>query len=538
MNKNFKDGFIADRVYDYAVLTGEKEPDKPGYVNFKNSELALDVLHKHIHGTGNIAIHCDVDMDGVGSGYILYCFLRSQGAINRTGFMINRDKSHGITDKHVEYTLNNKVDLFIILDSSTNEIEKIKRMNCDVLVIDHHEVLCNEQYMKTAGGVCIVVNNMLDNENIEWFNNTVKCDCFESSENIDKYIANSNMSCGLVLYELLRLYEIAYKVEPVLEKMMLYQWVGVTLITDMISLNTPRNQWYIEKTVYNMDTELCLGILMEEINKWQVKLDKSFISFNLAPIINGAIRAGESHKALDVILHKPKDILLLKTYLDKQVEVLEGFKDDITEGSTYVLKSINNIGLLQNYTGVIATKLCKETNKNAIVFGNYGEASSGSFRGRINGVDYRKAFEICDGVEYAQGHATAFGFKARTKELERIMDSVAKIEGLVIRRNYITLGNMDEEDKGIYHIEDIKEFKRQGLLWRLSIANAKLSSNEIINIVVKNKGYIPCENKGRALIYDIEGLRCIAFEELYTRLIEIYVEYTNEIKIYARNRQF
>jgi len=42
------------------------------------------------------------------------------------------------------------------------------------------------------------------------------------------------MSCGLTSYELYRLYSVAYKLGPMLENMMLYQWSAVTLFTDAI----------------------------------------------------------------------------------------------------------------------------------------------------------------------------------------------------------------------------------------------------------------------------------------------------------------
>jgi len=66
------------------------------------------------------------------------------------------------------------------------------------------------------------------------------------------------MSGALVLYEVLRVYERIYKVGKIIENAMLYQWVGVTLLTDAVVLGITRNQWYIDKTMGNMDVEVGL----------------------------------------------------------------------------------------------------------------------------------------------------------------------------------------------------------------------------------------------------------------------------------------
>lgn len=71
----------------------------------------------------------------------------------------------------------------------------------------------------------------------------------------ENYTIDSDMSGALVSYELLRHYENKFCNYSILEKRMLYQWVGVTLISDAIKTGNARNQWYMEKTVHNMEVE-------------------------------------------------------------------------------------------------------------------------------------------------------------------------------------------------------------------------------------------------------------------------------------------
>ena len=54
-------------------------------------------------------------------------------------------------------------------------------------------------------------------------------------------------------------------------------------------------------------------------------------------------------------------------------------------------------------------------------------------------------------------------------------------------------------ERGKYHISDIDEFKRQGLLWQLAVANSKLSSEESISIVALSRNLQFIEQKGSSI---------------------------------------
>ena len=53
------------------VITGEEHPRKPDMIAFNNTVAALDLIHNHLSKHSKIAVHCDVDMDGIGCGYII-----------------------------------------------------------------------------------------------------------------------------------------------------------------------------------------------------------------------------------------------------------------------------------------------------------------------------------------------------------------------------------------------------------------------------------------------------------------------------------
>jgi len=116
---------------------------------------------------------------------------------------------------------------------------------------------------------------------------------------------------------------------------------------------------------------------------------------------------------------------------------------------------------------------------------------------------------------------------------------MVEIEKGHIDEYYLTAGNVDIKLRGRYHITDMERFKRAGLLWRLGIANSRLSTNESIDIITLNTFDEPVKisASGKAFYYNILGIHCMAFEELSTKYIKLYAEFTNELKIYARNME-
>lgn len=511
--------FLEDKFENSDIIKGLQAVTKPSECYFKNYDKALDMLHNHLNNSNKpIVVHCDVDVDGIGSAYILDRFIQGLNKIHRVGYIINKEKEHGIKDNQVDYLNKLDIGLLVILDSSTNELDLIKKLNCDVLVVDHHEILHTELQGKTATGEYIIINNMATNEE-------------------HNYIADKDMSCGLVLYELLRLYENTYSIS-LLEDSKLYQWVGVTLFTDAIKLANDRNQYYIDKTINQYNMEHTLKILLESLSRYDKFLSKTFISFTLAPRINKSIRAGATKEILSTILRTPEKITDFIEYDTKQKEILEYIlsnlesnKLDIISSEGYNILDISNTEIPKSYNGVIASKLLDITHKSTAV-GREETANIivGSFRGLNDNIDYRMEFEK-NGV-YAQGHSLAFGFKAHKNKLIQILDNINHIE---YQKRYLTAGDMPDHLKGIHHIDSMDKFKKEQSLLELAIANSRLSTREAVEIYLLNNKDIKVEWREKYGICNVLGLECKVFEEPVTEWLKLYIEYRDTIDIYLRN---
>ena len=540
--------FLMDK-WELKSVTGDAKSDKPPFCVFNNLSLALKMLKKHVDNNSKMCLHTDVDVDGIGTTYILKKALENLGSNNHI-LLINKDKVHGIQQKHVDYFKINSIDLMIITDSSSNEIDIIKQFNCDVLCIDHHDLLHRDLSGKCNDGIheYIIVNNTIENNNQEQDNLWLRSKNISSFEQLNNYVGDKDMSCGLVVYELLRIYCECFANPKLLENLMLYQWVGITLITDVINTLNERNQWYLDKTSFNMDVEPSLRIMMQAISSFKVTLDKSYIGYTFAPLINKAIRAGASNVALSTVINNPSGILNLQQYAQLQKEVIEKVcnvvtVDEIT-GNRILLPrkftqpavslDIGQFEVSPNYSGVIASRLSGDNRKNAAVYIMEDGLCRGSFRGKYKNVDYRDYFEKSSTDIYAQGHPGAFGFKLKEEQLKNLMDNISSIEPTGEERPWLTAGNMRPEEYGKYHINSIDEFKRQGYLWRIAIGNSKVTSNDEINIRVKASDVVLKSTKGKLFIYDVLGMECKAFNLLEGEYFNVYVEYTNEINMFIR----
>lgn len=530
---------ILHEIWGNSVVTGDVKADKPDLLAFINTFSALDIIDKHCsRKESKIAIHCDVDVDGIGTGYILGKTLQSLYGVKPI-YVINKEKEHGVQQKHVDFFAKNPIDLMLIVDSSTNEIDIIKQFNCDVVVIDHHEVRVPLSELNGAtskeGCKYTIVNNTIENlEDIEincWVDRVRQ----KTGKSIQRHDGDDRMSCGLVVYETLRILCDALGIDKLLENLRLYQWVGVTLFTDSITLNVPRNQWYIENTVMSQETETTLWKLLSQLNRFKAALDKTTISYTIAPVINKAIRAGHSGDALSCVVYNPSKVLSLMQFREEQDRAINFGICDVESFDSYILKDLTNSNINKNYNGVIASRLCGENNKNTLVFRVEDGIVSGSFRGRLSSVDYRELVDEYNEYSEGSGHKSAFGFKCRVEDLDNIMRKLTTIEENISTQPLITAGKMNSINPGKYVIEDMEEFKRQGSLWRLGIGNARLNNDEQVMITVSTSDVQLAEQKNKLYIYNVLGLQCKAFKPITTPVVNIYVEYSRQIDCYIKN---
>lgn len=502
--------FYRDKLGDLSsIITEDVDIPEPDLMQFKNSDIALNMLLKHIKNRSKVSLLADVDMDGIGSAYVVYHFLSALGLSGCIKPCINKDRVHGVSEKHINY-INNAVkpDLFIIVDSSSNDIDYISKMSCDVLVIDHHNLkLDQEGFGNTLSGSYCIISNILSN-------------------------LQADMSGCQVCYEFFRFVEHKLNLSDsnsILKNQLLYQIVGVTLLSDAVILNNKRNQWYIQNTLCNFNINETLKIILKNLNKYEKYLTKSFIQFKLVPLFNKAIRAGNSSLALDIFLNRPEDCNSLLEFSKLQDLVLDTNFNNYQIIDNVTFSNLDNTYTNANYAGVLAQRLVNETNRSSIAFKKVDGFYSGSFRGLCAGLDYRSALDSV-GIQ-SQGHNTAFGIKFTYDKLDVIKSTIMDLEKDYKQSYFMSIAC----DGGDFRLNTFNELILNRNLLKLSYANKNLSSSEQLLVKLPKSLLVNTSKSVKYSTYSLGDFSCVSFENELTDYVILYCEYTTEVRLFIRN---
>ena len=516
------DKVLRGKYNNYDIISERIKPEEPEVAYFFNYQEGYNLLKHHIECGSNIAIHADVDLDGIGSAYILYKFLIKEMGLAPILF-INDTKEHGIKESYNKEIVEQGINLVIVVDSSSNEIETLSKMDCDVLVLDHH--LIGDVGLKgfTSKGEYVIINNVVDNIS-------------------DGYKGDTKYSAGLLVYEYLRLYLSLEGRENYLFSSLLYQWAVVTLYSDVIPLDSYRVQYYIGQSLNCDDIEYNLKLMLNALNPYIRNISKRAIIITLAPYINKVIRGGGCREILSYVLKLPNLITDLdrdKYYSDKQKSALLSIKNCV-RGDGYSYLDLTQENISPSYAGYIASSLVRESGNSAVVFTQVDGFFKGSFRGKLslNYIDLFKS-KCVDTREYVRGHKGAFGFKMTRDTLGRALKSLKIIEAGLGEEFIITAGDMPERYKGIYQIQG-NIISKEIDMALLGLINSRLSSVEEIPIYVRNSNEIVQTkrySKNNKEIYDIyyKGIQGIAFECLITDILKISVEMSDKLEVIFSN---
>ena len=148
-------------------------PDRECFDNpldYLNMKDAVELFDKHVKAKSKVGIVVDSDMDGACSSAIIYMFCKEHSLNPKVYF--HSGKQHGIHDK-VDELINDNLQLIIVPDAGTNDDEdcqKIKDFNpeCDILILDHHDILNRNVYATIVNNQCGNVNKKLSGTGVTY----------------------------------------------------------------------------------------------------------------------------------------------------------------------------------------------------------------------------------------------------------------------------------------------------------------------------------------------------------------------------------
>lgn len=377
----------------------------------------VQMLMKHVGQNDKIFIQVDSDCDGYTSAAILINYLNClfpHFVQTKISYRIHDGKQHGLlTD-----TIPEDVKLVIAPDSSSNDYEEHEALHSkgiDVLVLDHHEA---EKYSEFA---CVINNQMCD------------------------YPTKALSGAGVV-------YKFCCYMDSLLGTSYADDYVDLAtagIIADVMPLKDFEIRQIILKGMQGFRNPLLKTMVAEDNFHFQGKALTPFnIAWYIAPYINAITRSGTQSEK-QVVFESMIEFLAYKTVpstkrgckgqfetrVEQAVRTCKNVKNRQTKSKDgamdAVLQTIKDENLLEhkilairldpkyaadkNLTGLIANGLLDTFCRPILILNKVEEEGKTYWRGSGRGYDkanlgsLRDLLEQSGLVEYAQGHAMAFG---------------------------------------------------------------------------------------------------------------------------------
>lgn len=399
--------------------------------DLQNMKQGAEITLAHVLIDNKIGILCDPDADGFASATIIYQYLKKLNPEAKISYFLHDSKAHGLTEKILGQIANSSIDLLIIPDAASNDsssIERIYYMGIDVVIIDHHEVEKEPRFG-------ILINNQLPHNEKTNKNLVGAGMAFKFCQAMDSFLKTINTED-------------------------LYDLVAIGQVGDAsdISENEVRNLVFKGlKNINNPFIKLVLEDTFGDINNIAPK----DLSFSIIPLINAVVRVGTMEekellfRALNSI-NSDETWVVEKRKKNKQTGKFDKFtvEQNLYEYAYDVCKRAKNrqdslvkkinaevektidstggiaIGIVPNsdegsVTGLVANKLVRKLQKPVILvhYIKNDEDKNGKYVG--SGRGYEKVLpslkDWCQEtglVEFAQGHANAFGISIFEENFE------------------------------------------------------------------------------------------------------------------------
>ena len=392
----------------------------------------VQMLMKHVGQNDKIFIQVDSDCDGYTSAAILINYLNClfpHFVQTKISYRIHDGKQHGLlTD-----TIPEDVKLVIAPDSSSNDYEEHEALHnkgIDVLVLDHHEA---EKYSEFA---CVINNQMCD------------------------YPTKALSGAGVV-------YKFCCYMDSLLGTSYADDYVDLAtagIIADVMPLKDFEIRQIILKGMQGFRNPLLKTMVAEDNFHFQGKALTPFnIAWYIAPYINAITRSGTMSEK-QVVFESMIEFLAYKTVpstkrgckgqfetrVEQAVRTCKNVKNRQTKSKDgamdAVLKTIKDENLLEhkilairldpkyaadkNLTGLIANGLLDTFCRPILILNKVEEDGKTYWRGSGRGYDkanlgsLRDLLEQSGLVEYAQGHAMAFGVSIPEENCDALVQYV------------------------------------------------------------------------------------------------------------------
>lgn len=393
----------------YEYLTDSPVLNPRPFVNVKpvKGDDFVDFVKTIInHDSPKVLIVPDIDIDGMLSAKVIKDCL-SQILYFEVDIYEHSYMCHGINQAITMDTLSKKYTHVIIVDSSTNEIEWLRKLSSNdvkVCVIDHH--ISNYKYEDYPKNV-LILNNQMQGDKIPY-----KC-------------VSCGLLCTVYCNYLLSVFNIVMPDD---------YWVyGVlTLYSDCMNLKDKFNVMVISHVFNNMRLN---SVLKEVADKKTTNITRDLITHSINPKLNACLRLEMYHVIYSLLFTR-----LTQQELKELCKTINTINKDLKEYLSDLeprlpisrYGEIMCINMSDEYKSVYINLKGQLANKVASRYGLLSIGyyiSNGMVYGSVRDPLNRNCLMLFKEFCQADGHSSAFGFTVQESKFNHLLDYVN--EGLI-----------------------------------------------------------------------------------------------------------
>lgn len=410
-----------------------------------NIHNGVKMLLKHIRNNSKIGLVVDSDVDGITSSSIMYMYIKDIDPKANIWYFVHDGKKHGLEDIVKDFMDDEPYDLIIVPDAGSNDIKQmnmLKEMGTDVLVIDHHEC-------EFEGYDCIPSNTVLINN--------------QQSKNYE-----NKQLCGAGM-----VYKFFQAVDDELDIKNAFNYIDLVALGEiadsMMKTNTEAN-YLMTAGLKNIKNECFKTLLAAQNFKLGEKafypyhgLTTQDVAFYIAPLLNAIVRVGtieENEKVIQAFIDPKKIVPSTKKgsfgetetiseqiarlgtncrsrqnrIKDKAIEYIDfKIRDEGLDDDNVIVVQLNHdeVDFPNSLTGLIAANEVSKYNRPVLIGweGPDGKMLKGSIRGNENFEalpDLKEYLTKSGYFESVMGHSNAAGFAIPLKNIDNFVDFANK----------------------------------------------------------------------------------------------------------------
>ena len=503
INKKIKEINIDNFIEQYLKSCGIENVE--GYLNpdllffddpfdYVNINEAIQVFDYHVKNKSNVGILMDSDMDGACSAAIIDMFCHEVGM--ETKIYFHSGKQHGLHDK-IEEIIQDNLSFIIIPDAGTNDVEDCKLIKehnkqCDILILDHHEVLYENPY-------ATIINNQLGN-------------------------VNKALSGAGVTYKFIQAYSFFKGIlSPSYEDI-----VAVSIVSDICDLTSLENRAFLYYG-FKYPENLFIINLFNTVCKYRGVCPEA-IGWDISPLANALARMGDQEYKtffFECLTGRRNDyensIKEMKRIKRKQDELVKQITNEIESNLNLDHKVIIGFTDPENkeIIGLIANKFTGKYRKPTILLREMNSTTwTGSLRSPVDLLETINESKLAQ----CMGHGAACGItvkKANLNKLAKFLDNL----NLEVDPEYDVAGELSLNQITLNLAKDIINNKT---LWGKNIEKPQFYitlDNPIVNIFKKNTTTIKLTQNGINFIkFFCSNDMIEQFENLNNKIVNLIFE--------------